>query len=149
MRMRQPAKLSGAVAIIFLAAALSGCTAPPLPDEVITSTPTPTPTEATSPWQQQYVSTGDQPVRWGDDGFPHIILMSYGSGSCPNTPATLELLDPTTIAVTFEPPTKGACTDDLKPTSFAAEPPEGLDTFAEITVLVDGEIYGTLPPLQS
>ena len=99
---------------------------------------------AENPWVQQYVNAGDEKVRWGDDLAPHIILTTYGSGSCPTVPASLDVVDESTLAVTLEPFPVRDCTTDLRPTAFAAERPAGLDLTKEITVLVEGDPYGTL-----
>ncbi|WP_382308682.1 hypothetical protein [Herbiconiux sp. UC225_62] len=146
-------RIGAVLAAIAVIAAFSGCTGSPGTPPTATSasgqtaTATPVPTEAAGPWTQQFVSAGDEKVRWGDDVAPHIILTTWGSGSCPSAPATLEVVDPATLAVTLAPPPPGACTSDLRPTAFAAERPEALDTSKTITVLLDGQPYGTLPPL--
>jgi hypothetical protein len=142
----------GAIAVVAMCA---GCTTSPSGDPNPTATPTasatatatPAPSDAAGPWVQQFVTAGDEKVRWGDDIASHIILTTYGSGSCPSAPATLEVVDPVTIAVTLAPPPTGACTADLRPTAFAAERPEALDMTSAITVLLDGQPYGTLPRL--
>ncbi|MFB2599081.1 hypothetical protein ACEXQE_14915 [Herbiconiux sp. P17] len=141
----------GAIAVV---SACAGCTSSPPANPTPTSTasstvtPSPAPSEAGELWAQQFVSAGDEKVRWGDDIAPHIILTTYGSGSCPSAPVTLEVVDPETIAVTLAPPPLGACTADLRPTAFAAERPESLDLSSTITVLLEGQPYGTLPPLR-
>lgn len=132
---------------------LAGCTssagggvetAEPAPaPETITASP-----EAGPVWVQQFVYAGEQSVRWGDDTMPHIILTTYGSGSCPDVPATLEVVDESTLEVTLEPPSQGDCTADLRPTVFAGERPAGLNLSEEITVTIDGVLSGTLPPLE-
>ncbi|MFB2584583.1 hypothetical protein [Herbiconiux liukaitaii] len=141
-----------AVAVV-VGASLAGCTSEP-GEGTASAVAAPEAGESTASaapagtWVQQYVSAGDVPVRWGDDSFPHIILTTYGSGSCPTVPATLDVVDASTVAVTLEPPPDRDCTTDLRPTSFAAEQPEGLDLSREITVLVEGSPAGTLDPLE-
>lgn len=138
---------------VAAAVAISGCTASP-EDSRATADPSLRPETTTASetppkiWVQQYVTAGDQTVRWGDDISPHIILTTYGSGSCPTVPGTLEVVNETTLAVTLEPPpSSGACTDDLRPTAFAAEQPSGLDLTKQITLTIDGVPSGTLSPL--
>ncbi|MGO4103041.1 hypothetical protein AB4Y63_03750 [Leifsonia sp. YAF41] len=155
--MRRHSFLTVTLAVMGLTAGLTACTAGPVPttsDSAPTSpaTSTPSPTsksETAGAWQQQFLDGGDNLVRWGDDVSPHIILSTYGSGTCPTTPATLELTNSTTITVTLAPPPTGPCTADYRRTSFAAEQPQNLDLSQVITVIVDGKPYGTLPALTS
>ena len=155
MKNRQTGACWGTASLAVAAVvALSGCTLNP---EVSRATTDPglqpessaASEAAPSVWVQQYVYAGDQTVRWGDDIWSHIILTTYGSGSCPTVPATLEVVDETTLDVTFEPPSSGDCTADLRPTAFAAEQPEGLDLTEQITVTFEGVPSGTLPPLNA
>jgi hypothetical protein len=158
--MRLETRVLVVCAVLAVAPVLASCSAGeaavPVPSpsvsplESVPGSPAPSPGFADGPWVQQFVSAGDGMVRWGDDPSPHIILTTYGSGSCPTTPATLEVVDATTLAVTMAPPPSvGACTSDLRPAWFAAERPAALDTRSSIRVLVDGTEVGVLPPLSS
>jgi hypothetical protein len=145
-------RIVASVALIAVVT-LTGCTSnsvgvPPSPSATRDSGGSTAAAVPTNVWVQQYVSAGDEAVRWGDSIPPRIILTTYGSGICPTVPLTLEVVDESTLAVTLEPPSTDSCTDDLKPAVFAAERPAGLDLTTEITLTVDGSAYGTLPPLE-
>lgn len=78
-------------------------------------------------------------VRWLDDG-TGFELSLLGSGNCPVSPATLEVLEPDHLRIDTERmPGSGGCNEDAADWSFVFDTPSGIDPDLPIRIDIGGE----------
>ncbi len=86
---------------------------------------------------------------WGPDG--HLLILTFGSSSCPRLPPVVQLVDSHTLTITTAPllpegsTAAAMCTADSSPTTSAVAIPAGLDPQTEVTVIFDGIAQKLLP----
>jgi hypothetical protein len=119
---------------------LTACSSSPkLPHEVITYSKGVPPgiTPATSP--PMVPSVG-----WAPSG--RISVVTMGSSSCPNLPATVDAEGPHHLIIkTKQHATGQACTADLGPTTSTVALPSGIDPSRPLRVEVDGTVRTLVP----
>jgi len=136
-RVASTAALVSAISVLLLTACSRG---PKLPHEVITYFKGVPPgiTPATSPPTAPSVG-------WAPGGRIYVVTM--GSSSCPNLPATVHADSPHHLIIkTKQLATGQACTADLGPTTSTVALPSGIDPSLQLRVEVDGSVR-TLVPL--
>lgn len=140
--------LPGALILTTVLILLSGCTS--TPEAASQSTPVishgagaiPLPTA-----QEAALTAGGtfdgSAAAWGPDG--QILVMTFGSSSCPRLPTVVELVDSHTLKISTaallppaDPGVAAACTADAAPTTSAVAIPAGLDVASAVTVVFDG-----------
>lgn len=88
------------------------------------------------------VSSGDR-AAWGPPG--QLLIVTYGSGSCPRLPNVVTGTGPhmvTVTTVTYLSSTRPSCTADLSPTTSVVREPANLDETRPVTISVDGTRVG-------
>jgi hypothetical protein len=74
-------------------------------------------------------------VSWLDEG--RIVMSTGGSTGCPTVLRTLEVIDPSTLTVTWDRPTADeSCPANQVNTIYEAPIPSGLDLTKPITILL-------------
>lgn len=74
---------------------------------------------------------------WGASG--QVLIVIYGSSTCPRLPSTVTSVDPNTIKVTTEVRNgNGPCTMDLVPGTAAVGVPDGINDRQAVTISIDG-----------
>ncbi|KQP71391.1 hypothetical protein ASF40_06350 [Microbacterium sp. Leaf288] len=68
-----------------------------------------------------------------------LIIVTFGSGSCPAVPTALEETAPQEVGVTLGSSGGSMCTSDMAATSNWVELPEDVDVLSPITVHIDDE----------
>jgi hypothetical protein len=118
-RMRAAAIAGAAIALL-----VTGCATGPggaidgNPEEAV---PAPAPVE-TAPAQDDFGPS----VAWLEEG-ASFELTTYGSSSCPAEVAEVLLDAADLVTLQLAPPSEGACTMDMAPTTQTIELPEGAD----------------------
>ena len=80
---------------------------------------------------------------WGPPG--QLLIVTYGSGSCPRLPNVVTGTGPhmvTVTTVTYLSSTRPSCTADLSPTTSVVREPANLDETRPVTISVDGTRVG-------
>jgi DNA-binding beta-propeller fold protein YncE len=68
-----------------------------------------------------------------------VLIVIYGSSTCPRLPSTVTRVDPNTIKVSTEVRNgNGPCTMDLVPTTAAVRVPDGINDRQAVTISIDG-----------
>jgi hypothetical protein len=87
-------------------------------------------------------TSGDR-AAWGPPG--QLLIVTYGSGSCPRLPNVVTGTGPHTVTittVTYLSSTRPSCTADLGPTTSVVREPANLDETRPVTITIDGTRVG-------
>lgn len=98
------------------------------------------PTGATASPHDRHARLEEPWAMWAMPG--SIYVMTWGSGSCPNIPSTVDAVDANHVVIkTTEHDfykTDNACTGDMAVTTSVVRLPSGLDTTRALVVQIDG-----------
>jgi hypothetical protein len=138
------------LALLVLAGTLTACGASGVPGNgaaatasATGSTPTVSHTKGLPPTVTPTDTAGQSLVGWS--GPRLMYLVTYGSGSCPKLPTSVDFVEGNRLTITTRPASDGPCTMDFGPTTSVVDVPPGVDDTKPVEVTVDG-VVSTVPP---